>query len=331
MSNLCNESKKLNVAVLTGGIGRERDISIQSGNCVAEALEKAGLNVVTADIRPDNMDILEDSSIDVFFIALHGKFGEDGQLQQILEDKSLVYTGSGPAASRLAFDKMASKKRFAQAGAATAAAIEFNTDTDTVKLEKQLSQLGDKLVVKPIRQGSSVGVSIVSGSHKVITAAQKILDEFGDCMIEEFVPGREVTVGVLGKDALPILEIRTRGSFYDYHAKYIDNSTEYLFDTIDSPELVVRIQKSALDCFNALGCRHFARVDFILGNNGVPYVLEVNTIPGFTTHSLLPKAAAKTGLSMSDLCTKIIEEALGSEFSRRRHGDGISSIRNNKL
>jgi D-alanine-D-alanine ligase len=309
MSNRNNESNKLTVAVLMGGIGQERDISIQSGRCVAGALEQAGLNVVTADIQPDNMDVLEDNSIDVFFIAMHGKFGEDGRLQQILEDKSLVYAGSGPAASRLAFDKMAGKKAFAQAGVVTAAAIELNADTSIRKLEEQLSQFGDKLVVKPVRQGSSVGVSIVSGRHNIIAAARKVLEEFGDCMIEEFVPGREVTVGVLCGQALPIIEVRPQTGFYDYHAKYLDERTEFLFDTIADAAIVKNIEAASLDCFNSLGCRHFARVDFILSNDGIPYALEVNTIPGFTTHSLLPKAAAKTGLSMSDLCIKIVEAA----------------------
>jgi len=293
-----------------GGVGQERDISIQSGRCVAEALEKAGFNVVTADIRPDNMDILEDDSIDVFFITLHGKFGEDGQLQQILEDRSLLYTGSGPVASRLAFDKMASKKRFARAGVATAAAIEFNTDSDIRKFEGQLLELGDKFVVKPVRQGSSIGVSIVSDRHKVIATAQETLKKFGDCMIEKFVPGREVTVSILCGQALPIIEVRSKTGFYNYHAKYLDERTEFLFDTISDPAAVRNIEAAALDCFDVLGCRHFARVDFILSDDGIPYALEVNSIPGFTSHSLLPKAAAKVGLTMSDLCTNIIEAAL---------------------
>lgn len=299
-----------------GGIGQERDISIQSGRCVAEALEKAGLNVVAADIRPDNMDILEDNGIDVFFIALHGKFGEDGQLQQILEDKSLLYTGSGPTASRLAFDKMASKKLFAQAGVATAAAIEFNADTDTGQLEGQLSQLGDKFVIKPIRQGSSIGISIISDGRKAITAARETLKRFGDCMIEKFVPGREVTVGILCGQPLPIIEVRSQTGFYDYQAKYLDERTQFLFDTITDGAIVKRLESAALDCFDALGCRHFARADFILSNDGIPYALEVNTIPGFTTHSLLPKAAAKMGLSMSDLCTKIVEASLAKNHSK---------------
>ena len=298
-----------------GGIGEERDISFQSGSCVAEALKEAGLNVVTADIRPDNMDILEDGSIDVFFIALHGKFGEDGQLQQILEDKSLLYTGSGPTASKLAFDKMASKKAFVEAGAATPAAIEFNHDTDIRQVEKQLQQFADTYVIKPIRQGSSVGISIVTDRRETIAAARKVLSEFGDCMIEKFVPGREITVGILCGRPLPIIEVRSKTGFYDYQAKYIDEQTEFLFDTIDDSALTEEINQAALDCFDALACRHFARVDFILDDEEIACALEVNTIPGFTTHSLLPKAAAKAGLSMSELCIRIIEAALENKDS----------------
>jgi len=292
-----------------GGIGQEREISIQSGNCVARALEQAGLNVITADIQPNNLHILDNSNIDVFFLALHGRFGEDGQLQQILEDKSFIYTGSGPKASRLAFDKMASKKVFAQAGINVPPAVEFSPGVGIEQLEEQLQQLGGTYVVKPIRQGSSLGISIVTEPRQAISAAQKTYSEFGDCMIEKFISGREVTVSILDDQALPIIEIRSKTGFYDYRAKYIDERTEYLFDTIDDAVVSAKIKTAALDCFNALGCRHFARVDFILGKDDIPYALEVNTIPGFTTHSLLPKAAAKAGLSMSDLCAKIVELA----------------------
>jgi len=308
-------NSKLKVAVLMGGIGEERDISFQSGNCVAEALKEAGLNVVTADIRPDNMDVLQDGDIDVFFLALHGKFGEDGQLQQILEDKSLLYTGSGPMASRLAFDKMASKKAFAEAGVATPAAMDFNHDTDIRQVEKQLQQFADTYVIKPIRQGSSVGISIVADRREAIAAARKVLSGFGDCMIEKFVPGREITVGILCGRPLPIIEVRSKTGFYDYQAKYIDEQTEFLLDTIRDPALAAKINQAALDCFDALGCRHFARVDFILDDEEIACALEVNTIPGFTTHSLLPKAAAKAGLSMSELCIRIIEAALENKDS----------------
>jgi len=300
---------KLKIAVLTGGIGSERAISLQSGHCISQALIAGGFDVVTADIQPDNLDILDDNSIDVFFPALHGKFGEDGRLQQILQDKSLVYTGSGPAESKLAFDKMASKKLFAEAGVATPAAIEFNADSDIRQLEIQLKSLADEYVVKPIREGSSVGVRIVTGVREVISTAEQTLNEFGDCMIEQFVPGKEITVGILEEQTLPIIEIRSKTGFYDYQAKYIDEQTEYLFDTIIQPALLIQIEQDAMDCFRALGCRHFARVDFILSDEPIAYALEINTIPGFTTHSLLPKAAEKAGLTMSELCSKIITAA----------------------
>ncbi len=310
-------NEKFKVAILTGGIGSEREISIQSGVCVAEALKEAGFDVITADVRPDNLDILDDSSIDVFFPALHGEFGEDGQLQQILQERGLVYTGSGPEESRLAFDKMASKKFFTEVSVAAPAAIEFNVDTDIGQLEKRLKHLADKYVVKPIRQGSSVGVRIVADEHEAIESAKVTLDEFGDCMIEKFIPGREITVGILDDDALPIIEVISQTGFYDYQAKYVDEQTEYLFDTIIEPALIVQINKAAMDCFHVLGCRHFARVDFILDDNDVVCVLEVNTIPGFTTHSLLPKAAEKAGFSMSDLCSRIVEAAY-SQLVRRQ-------------
>ena len=303
-------AKPLKVAVLSGGIGREREVSIQSGRCVAEALKEAGFAVVTADIRPDNLSILDDGEIGVFFLALHGEFGEDGQLQQILEEKSCLYTGSGPVASRRAFDKMASKRAFAEAGIATPPVIEFNSGTDIREVEKQLNKLASRYVVKPVRQGSSVGVGIFSSPREAVAAARKCLDEFGDCMIEKFVSGREITVGILCGQPLPTIEIRTQMSFYDYHAKYVDEKTEFLFGTIDDAVQEANIKAAAIDCFNSLGLRHFSRVDFILGEDGVAYALEVNTIPGFTSHSLLPRAAAKAGLSMSNLCVRIIEAAL---------------------
>jgi D-alanine-D-alanine ligase len=293
-----------------GGISRERDVSIQSGKCVAEALKKAGVNVVTSDIKPDAMGILDDETIDVFFIALHGRFGEDGVLQEILESKGLTYTGSPPQASRLAFDKWASKKRFAAAGIATPRAILFESDANISELEDGVRQLGKKYVIKPLREGSTIGISIVDQPQAAIAAAKSCAAEFGDCMIEEFIAGREITVGILGNEALPIIEIRPRAGFYDYHAKYIDDETEYLFDTIEDPTFAAQIQKSAIDCFNSLGCRGAARDDFIIGGDGEPYVLEINTVPGMTNHSLLPKAACKMGLSVSQLCMRMVDMAL---------------------
>jgi D-alanine-D-alanine ligase len=300
------------VAVLMGGVSREREISLQSGKCVKQALKQAGVNVVAADISPDNLDILDDKSIDVFFIALHGTFGEDGELQTILEKKRLAYTGSGPAASRTAFDKWESKKVFAKAGVPTPAAIRFKLDEDEKELEKRVEQLGEKYVIKPLREGSTIGISIVDQPDLASAAAKLCYADYGDCMIEQHIAGREITVGILGRQALPIIEIRTRTGFYDYLAKYIDDRTQYLFDTLE-PATEKRIQQSAMACFDALGCRHLARIDFMLSKEGGAYALEANTIPGMTTHSLLPKAAAKAGLSMSDLCVTIVNAAVADK------------------
>jgi D-alanine-D-alanine ligase len=312
-------NSKLKIAVLAGGISEERDISLQSGSCVAKALKEAGLNIIIADIAPDNLDILEDRSIDAFFIAMHGRFGEDGQLQQILEDKGLCYTGSGPQASKLAFDKLAAKQCFIKADIITPKSIAFDVNTKPNELENQLLQLSNKFVVKPVRQGSTIGVTIVDNPKSVPAEARKCSAKFGDCMIEEYIPGREITVGVLLGRALPIIEIKSRTGFYDYHAKYIDDRTQFLFDTIDEPALIEKIEAAALDCFNALGLRHFARIDFILSADGTVYTLEANSIPGLTGHSLLPKAAAKTGISMSSLCVKIVEAALKSSKLKPVH------------
>jgi D-alanine-D-alanine ligase len=309
---------QLKIAVLMGGISREREVSIQSGKCVADALKKAGVNVVTADVKPDSLGILDDETIDVFFIALHGTFGEDGQIQKILESKGLIYTGSGPLASRLAFDKWESKKIFTAAGVAMPDSILFEPGKKNVDLEKRIRQLGSKYVVKPLREGSTIGISIADDPKEAIEAAKKCAAQFGECMIEGFIKGREITVSILGKQALPVIEIRPRAGFYDYHAKYIDDKTEYLFDSLNDPALVDKVQESAITCFNSLGCRGAARVDFIIGDDGKPYALEINTIPGMTSHSLLPKAAAKIGISMGRLCLKIVELALAEAAVTRK-------------
>jgi D-alanine-D-alanine ligase len=311
-------ARSIRVAVLRGGVGSEREVSLESGRCVAEALREGGLDVVESDIRPDDMQVLDRKDIDVFFLALHGQFGEDGQLQQILEDRHLAYTGSGPQASKLAFDKMASKRLFAQAGVRVPPVVEFQPDMDPRQLDRQLQELGERFVVKPVRQGSSVGVHVVPNRRDAVEAARAVHAEFGDCMIEGFIRGREITVGVLDRRALPIIEIRSKTGFYDYHAKYVSDQTQYLFDTIEDPAVTERASQAALACFDALGCRDFARIDFIVTDDGVPLVLEANTIPGFTTHSLLPKAAARAGLPMTQLCTQIVQTVHSRRFCRTR-------------
>lgn len=303
----------MKVAVLSGGISQERQVSLDSGRCVAEALVQGGVEVVTSDIRPDDLSVLDRADIDVFFLALHGEFGEDGQLQQILEDRHLVYTGSGPEASRIAFDKIRSKELFASVGVSVSPAVEYDPEVDQDDILAQVADLGRRFVVKPVRQGSSVGTYMVNSPTEAVASAGKVHEKFGACMIESYISGREITVGILGREVLPIIEIRSKTAFYDYDAKYLDEQTEYLFDTIDDADLRSRIAQSALACFDVLGCRDFSRVDFIVTDDGTAWALEINTIPGFTSHSLLPKAAAKVGFSMSQLCVGIAEQT----FSRK--------------
>ena len=305
-------NQKLKIAVLMGGISRERQVSLQSGRMIAGALEEAGLNVVPADICPDDLGVLEDSSIDVFFPALHGQFGEDGKLQGILEEKNLCYVGSGPAASELAMDKIACKETLAEQGVRIPEHIAVCTDDTVETVTEKISRLGEVVVVKPVEDGSSFGVQIIGTAAGAAQAAIETFEQFGNCMVEEFIAGREITVGILDGEALPIIEIRSKTQFYDYHAKYVDDGTEYLFDTIEDKELREQIKKMAQLCFNFIGCRHLGRVDMILGDDGGVYFLEVNTLPGFTSHSLLPKAANKAGISNSQLCVGIIEAAMGT-------------------
>jgi len=211
---------------------------------------------------------------------------------------------------KAAFDKLASKACFAKSGLMVPQAIQFDAKQEPEELKKQLQQIGNRFVVKPLRQGSTIGVGIADDAASAISAAGQCRSEFGDCMIEEYIEGREITVGVLGGQALPIIEIRSRSGFYDYEAKYLDDETEFLFNTIENRELVGAIEKTAVASFDVLGCRHFARADFIIDSEQNVYILEVNTIPGFTNHSLLPMAAVRAGISMSDLCLKIVEAAL---------------------
>ena len=301
--------KSLKVAVLAGGVGSERQVSIESGRNVAQAIKDAGVNVVTSDISPDDMSVLDDKSIDVFFLALHGQFGEDGQLQKVLEDRSLVYTGCGPEASAIAFDKIASKKAFADAGVMVPRMLECKRGMDFDKFAEEVGSLSNRYVIKPPSQGSSVGVVIAQGVDEAVRLSRECLSEFGGCMVEEFVSGMEVTVGVLCDRVLPVLEIRAKSGFYDYNAKYIADDTQFLFDTIEDADIVRKLQSDAKACFDSVGCRDISRVDFIVRGEEC-YCLEVNTIPGFTGHSLLPMAAKKAGISMSQLCLMVIEAAL---------------------
>jgi D-alanine-D-alanine ligase len=283
--------KPLRIAVLMGGPSAEREVSLQSGRMVAQALLAAGAHVAEVDVLDENFELPADA--DVAFVALHGTFGEDGQVQRILEERGVAYTGSRPETSALAFNKGAAKQAFRAAGIPTPRAT-----------------YSPPLVVKPARQGSSVGIAIVRDPSELAAAlaGAKRYDE--NIIVEQFINGREFTVGILGGRALPVVEIRTNRKFFDYEAKYTPGAAEEICPAPIDALTASRIHELARRAHECLGCRDFSRVDVMWNGKRDFFVLEVNTIPGLTPNSLLPKAARAAGLSMEALCVRMVEMAL---------------------
>lgn len=296
----------LDITVLAGGPGAEREVSLSSGRAVYDALGRIGHRVELCDIRPSDLSAL-DRPADFVFIALHGEFGEDGALQAELETRGIRYSGSGAAASRLAMDKVESKRCFEQCGVPTPP-YELVTRTG---LEGLASRMKPPVVVKPVCSGSSVDTSIARTTSEMEKAASAVVEKYGNALVEKYIAGPELTVSILGDEALPVCEIRTEREFYDYEAKYMDDDTRYLFDLDLPSDLLERVQRLSLSAHRALGCRVFSRVDCMVDAESMePYFLEVNTIPGFTSHSLLPKAAARIGQTFDRLCQRIVELSL---------------------
>lgn len=305
---------KLRIAVLYGGPSAERLISLKSGAAVAQALAEIGHAVAQIDPALVDLTELDWSRFDVAFIALHGKFGEDGQVQQVLEDAGIPYTGSGVAASRLAFSKSAAKERFLQHGVPTAPYVLIHESDTAHRIVEQARRLGFPLVVKPDTQGSSLGVSLVRSEGDLPAALGRCFhyDTFG--LVERAIVGSEWTVGLLDERPLPAIRIETGRAFFDYHAKYEDDETQYHFDFEAPREQTERVVEAARNACAALGTSGLARVDVMLDETGRPLVLEVNTVPGLTDHSLVPKAAAHLGTSFPQLCQDCVQSAL-SRFS----------------
>ncbi|MGA2265901.1 MAG: D-alanine--D-alanine ligase [Phycisphaerae bacterium] len=301
----------LDVTVLMGGPSSERDVSLLSGGAIADALASVGHCVSRADISPQDASALDRRGIDVVFIALHGDFGESGQVQRLCEQHHLRYTGSPPRASEMAMDKAVAKELFAGAGLTVAKSLVATAADKPRTLAKALDRLGLPVVLKPVDGGSSVDITIARTAAIRDAAVAALLGKYGRAMAEEFVPGREFTVGILGDQALPVLEIVPAREFYDYTAKYADGAgTRYVFDHGLPDQTVRSLQSAALAAHQVLGCRDMSRVDFILPPSGVPVVLEINTIPGFTSHSLLPMAAAKAGVNFAELVSRIAMMAM---------------------
>ena len=296
------------IAVLMGGTSSEREVSLQSGKNVAEALASLGkYEVIPIDLTEDNLDKLP-LDVDAVYIALHGGWGEGGGVQAALNARKIPYTGPGVQASQVAMDKIKTKMVLEMKNIPTAKWGLANPDTES-------SPLPLPVVVKPPCDGSSVGISKVSAESDWPNARdlafsaikQSTSQDNQTILVEEFVPGREFTVAVVDGEAWPVIEIVAKGGWYGYEEKYNSNETRYPF--LEDEELAAKMQKIAVDAYKAVGCRGVTRVDFRVSPLGRCYVLELNTAPGFTSHSLVPKSGMKTGLTFAGVCDRILQSA----------------------
>ncbi len=336
----------MKIAVLLGGSSPERLVSIASGKGIIKALRELGYEVIAVDpalggsqiseaellsqaieAAPPSQEFLSKLStknyltaietqvlnkFDLAFIILHGKWGEDGVIQSLLELASIPYTGSGVMASAIAMDKVMSKKLFMHHGTPTAKWFDYRKDSlpRQRNVKEEISKLGYPNVVKPNDLGSSVAITIVKNESELDPALDEAEKHSDVVLVEEYIPGAELTVSILGDEPLPVIEIRPHDGFYDYHHKYTKGMTDYLTPAPIEKSFAAKLQEIALDTFKSLGCKTFGRVDFRVGADKIPYCLEVNTIPGMTETSLVPKAAAAVGISFKELVGKIVELSL---------------------
>jgi len=292
------------VAVLLGGRSGEREVSLNSGNAVLAALLRSGVDAQAFDTV--SRSLAELAAFDHVFIALHGRYGEDGTIQGALELMGIPYTGSGVMASSVGMDKWRTKLLWRSAGIATPEFVLVNADSDFTAIEKQL---GLPLFVKPANEGSSIGISKVKLAGELKAAYQLAAKSDPLVIAEQFIGGGEYTVGILGDQALPIIRIVPANEFYDYEAKYLRDDTQYLCPCGLSTEKEAQIQAEALQAFKVIGGRGWGRVDFLMDEAGQHYFLEVNTSPGMTDHSLVPMAAKASGLNFDQLVLQILELA----------------------
>jgi D-alanine-D-alanine ligase len=301
------------IAVLKGGPSSERAVSLATGAGSAKALHSLGAVVMEVDV--ENADFILPDDTWLAFIALHGTFGEDGQVQQILEDRGVPYTGEGVAESRLAFDKIPSKQKFTQHGVAT-------PRWEVIRVGQQ-PNLSLPYVIKAPRQGSTVGVYIVKEESQTAPALREAAKYDDELLIEEFIPGRELTVGVLGDLALPVLEIIPKSGFYDFNDKYPflnpqgGGGAQHVCPATIPDDLTGKIQDLALLATRSLGLKVYSRADIMLSEQNEPFVLEINTIPGMTETSLLPDAAAVAGINYQQLCARIIELSIAARSAKK--------------
>ncbi|MBD8565893.1 D-alanine--D-alanine ligase [Oxalobacteraceae sp. CFBP 8763] len=299
------------VGVLFGGRSAEREISLISGNGVLQALKSRGIDAHPFDPGTHSLADLAAQGFDRVFIALHGRYGEDGSLQGALEQLGIPYTGSGVMASSVGMDKITTKKLWLMEGVPTPKYATVDADTD---LDALVAELGLPLIVKPPLEGSSIGITKVTDRDQLADAIALVASMDDAVLIEQFVTGREFTVAVLGHGAaaraLPIVEIVAPEGKYDYQNKYFTDDTQYHCPAPLPDELTQEIQRHAVNAYRALGCEGWGRVDVLVRESDMrPFLLEVNTSPGMTTHSLVPMAARAVGIGYEDLCVEILRSA----------------------
>ncbi len=301
------------VAVLLGGTSAERDVSLLSGAAVLAGLKETGVDAHSVDIRDFPVMGLKDAGFTKAFIALHGRGGEDGTLQGVLEFLSIPYTGSGVMASAITMDKLRSKYLWQGCGlpvapfvALTRAQMDAGLSSE---VEARISALGLPLFVKPSREGSSVGISRVNQATELPAALTEAFRYDDEVLVEAFLSGPEYTIAVIGEEVMPSIRIQTASEFYDYQAKYISDETQYFCPSGLSAEQEDELKALTLAAWRSLGCSGWGRVDVMMGGDGQFYLLEVNTSPGMTSHSLVPMAAKQAGMSFPQLVARILELA----------------------
>lgn len=294
------------VAVLCGGTSAEREVSLRSGAAVLASLQRSGVDCVTIDLNSEICSRLSEAKPDMVFVALHGRGGEDGSVQGLLEVLEIPYTGSGVMASAVAMDKWLTKQLWAQAGLATPPGMRLDQDFDQAVV---VGQLGLPVFVKPAREGSSIGMSRVDQGEQLAEAWRKASEFDSHILAERFVDGAEFTVAILDGHALPVLRVETDREFYDFEAKYAASDTRYEYPSGLSDSQESEVSQLALQAFDAIGCEGWGRVDVMQDADGKFWLLEVNTVPGLTDHSLVPMAAGHAGIDFDGLILHILKAA----------------------
>lgn len=307
--NIVKKFKHKKIAVLLGGWSSERAISLKTGNAILGALKRCGLHAQGLDVGRDFSSKLSKKTMDIAYIALHGAGGEDGAIQSLLELAGIPYTGSGVLASALAMDKHYSKQMFRAAGVPTPASLCVSLDEITEKQVRNLKNIKYPVVVKPVRQGSAIGVHCVHNKQKLCDALDDVKQYENRALVEQYIKGTELTVGIVGEHVLPVIEIVPANEFYDFESKYTQGKSKHIIPARVSKKMQRIAQDVAQRAHNALGCRAVSRVDLIADEQSV-WVLEVNTIPGMTETSLLPDAARAAGISFDELVLLILDASI---------------------